>query len=100
MAEISLQVDTAATEEHEAQLVRVEDDHTLAEALEVLSTDEGGAPSPSWLFAEGGVGSIKGGKTATVTQTSGKYAFICFISDRAGGPPHAAMGMINEIVVE
>jgi len=48
----------------------------------------------------GGVGSIKGGKTATVTQTSGKYAFICFISDRAGGPPHAAMGMINEIVVE
>jgi len=234
LAEISLQVDTAATEEHEAQLVRVEDDHTLAEALEVLSTDEGGAPSPSWLFAEGGVGSIKGGKTATVTQilqpgtyyvldlgegegdnvpsfaeqgatatiqvtgeagdaelpgadatvtaedysfvtdglvagvnrirfdntgeerhhiiaipyeagatleqikafatsdappdgpppvdfsrasvtavleggdsqitelnlASGKYAFICFISDRAGGPPHAAMGMINEVVVE
>ncbi len=68
LAEISLQVDTPATEEHEAQLIRVEGDHTLAEALEVLSSDEGGAPTPPWLFAGGGVGSIKGGTTATVTQ--------------------------------
>lgn len=29
----------------------------------------------------------------------GKYALICFISDRAGGPPHAAKGMIAEAVV-
>lgn len=234
LAEISLQVDTPATEEHEAQLVRVEDDHTLTEALEVLSSDHTGAPTPSWLFAAGGVGSTKGGTTATVTQvlepgtyhvfdvgegegdnvpsfaeqgatatfqvtgevgdaelpeadatvaaedygfttdglaaganqirfdnigeerhqilaipyeegatledvkafatsdappdgpppvdfsralvtavleggdsqitelnlTSGKYAFVCFISDRAGGPPHAAMDMIDEVEIE
>ena len=30
---------------------------------------------------------------------AGKYAFVCFISDRAGGPPHVAKGMINEVVV-
>jgi len=29
----------------------------------------------------------------------GKYALICFISDRAGGPPHLAKGMIAEAVV-
>jgi len=232
LVEISLQVDSPATEEHEVQLVRVEGDHTLAEALEVISSDEGG-PTPPWLFAGGGVGSTKGGKTATVTQvlqpgtyyvfdlgegegdnvpsfadqgatatievtgeagdaelpvadatvtaedysfatdglvagvnrirfdntgeelhhviaipyqagatleqvkafatsdappegpppvdfsrasvtaaleggdsqiaelnlTAGTYAFICFISDRAGGPPHAALGMIDEVVV-
>lgn len=233
LAEISLRVDAPATEEHEAQLVRVEGDHTLAEALEVLTPAES-VPVPSWLFAAGGVGSTKGGKTATVTQilepgtyyvfdlgeaegdnvpsfaeqgatatievtgeagdaelpaaeatvtaedysfaseglvagvnrvrfensgeelhhliavpyepgatleqiksfatseappqgpppvdfsrtsvtavleggdsqitelnlTSGKYAFICFLSDRAGGPPHVALGMIDEVVVE
>lgn len=68
LVEISLQVQTPETEEHEAQLVRVEGDHTLAEALKVLSSDHGGAPTPSWLFAAGGVGSTKGGATATVTQ--------------------------------
>lgn len=29
----------------------------------------------------------------------GKYAFLCFIPDRAGGPPHVAKGMVAEAVV-
>jgi hypothetical protein len=233
LAEISLQVDTPAAEEHDAQLVRVEGDHTLTEVLEALSS-QGGEPTPPWLFAGGGLGSTRGGTTATVTQilqpgtyyafdlgegegdnvpsfaeqgatatievtgevgdaelpsadatvtaaeysfatdglvagvnrirfentgtelhhivaipytagatledvkafatsdappdgpppvdfqrgsttavleggdsqitelslTSGKYAFLCFISDRAGGPPHVAKGMIEEVVIE
>jgi len=232
LAEISLQVDTAASEQHDAQLVRVEGEHTLAEVLEVVGAE--GAPTPSWLFAAGGVRSTAGGKTGTVTQvlepgtyyaldtgqgegddapsfaeqgatatfevtgeagdaelpeadatvtaeeysfeteglepgvnrilfdnagkelhhliafpyaegatfeqvkeafasdeapqgpppvdferitsttvleggtsqiteldlSAGKYAFVCFISDRAGGPPHVVKGMINEVVVE
>ena len=66
LAEISLQVDTAASEQHDAQLVRVEGEHTLAEVLEVVGAE--GAPTPSWLFAAGGVRSTAGGKTSTVTQ--------------------------------
>ncbi|MGH3473459.1 MAG: hypothetical protein ACRDOT_00950 [Aeromicrobium sp.] len=75
LAEISLEVDTPKTEEHEAQLVRVTGDHTLAEALKVLSSDHLGEQTPSWLFAGGGVGSTKGGTTASVTQilTPGTY---------------------------
>jgi hypothetical protein len=30
----------------------------------------------------------------------GKYALVCFISDREGGPPHAVKGMIVEAAVE
>ena len=30
----------------------------------------------------------------------GKYALLCFIPDRKGGPPHVAKGMISEAVVE
>jgi hypothetical protein len=29
----------------------------------------------------------------------GRYALICFVTERAGGPPHVAMGMIAEAVV-
>ncbi len=29
----------------------------------------------------------------------GKYALLCFISDRSGGPPHVAKGMITEATV-
>jgi len=29
----------------------------------------------------------------------GKYALVCFIADRAGGPPHVAKGMISELDV-
>lgn len=30
----------------------------------------------------------------------GKYALLCFISDRQGGPPHALQGMVSEAEVE
>ena len=30
----------------------------------------------------------------------GKYALVCFIADRAGGPPHVAKGMVSEATVE
>lgn len=29
----------------------------------------------------------------------GKYALLCFVSDRKGGPPHVAQGMIAEVTV-
>jgi hypothetical protein len=30
----------------------------------------------------------------------GKYALVCFVPDRQGGPPHALKGMISEAVVQ
>jgi len=30
---------------------------------------------------------------------AGKYVFVCFIPDRAGGPPHVAKGMVSEVTV-
>ena len=29
----------------------------------------------------------------------GNYALLCFVSDRQGGPPHVAKGMIQEVEV-
>jgi plastocyanin len=45
---------------------------------------------------------IEGG-TKQVTRLDldkpGKYALLCFVSDRKGGPPHVAQGMIAEVTV-
>jgi hypothetical protein len=45
---------------------------------------------------------IEGG-TKQITELDldkpGKYALLCFVSDRRGGPPHVAQGMIAEATV-
>jgi len=38
-------------------------------------------------------------EVAKVTFAPGSYAFLCFIEDRAGGPPHFVKGMITEYKV-
>ena len=40
-----------------------------------------------------------GHKFALKDLKPGKYALLCFISDRQGGPPHIAKGMITEATV-
>jgi hypothetical protein len=41
-----------------------------------------------------------GGKQVVeVELKAGKYALLCWVPDRAGGPPHAVKGMISEAVV-
>ena len=44
---------------------------------------------------------IEGGDRQ-VTQldlAAGRYALICFVRNRSGGPPHIELGMINEVRV-
>lgn len=45
---------------------------------------------------------IDGGlkQTIEVELKKGKYALLCFIPDRKGGPPHVAKGMVAEATVE
>ena len=45
---------------------------------------------------------IDGGiaQNISLDLAAGKYAVVCFISDRAGGEPHAAKDMLEELTVE
>jgi hypothetical protein len=57
-------------------------------------------------FADGPDGAdsaVLEGGTAQVVDLElepGRYAFYCFISDRQGGDPHVAKGMVSEVTVE
>lgn len=76
LVEISLKAPPVKGASHDAQLVKVEGNHTVAEVLKFISQE--GAPTPDWLFAAGGVGLIKAGASGTATQqlTPGRYFIL------------------------
>ncbi|MDQ3631522.1 MAG: hypothetical protein M3417_09720 [Actinomycetota bacterium] len=80
VVEISLKTPGDETS-HDAQLVRVEGDHSVDEVLEFIAKD--GAPTPDWLFAAGGVGQTATGASATQQLAPGKY-FILDIGEPEG----------------
>jgi plastocyanin len=63
----------SAKDPQEAQIVRVDGNHTAAEVIKVVGSD--GGPIPGWLSGGGGVGQTNPGETRTVTQklSAGKY---------------------------
>ncbi len=76
---------------------------TLADVKKFAETEGGGSGPPPIDF-ESAVGTsvIEGGGTITSTLDlkKGKYALLCFIADRKGGPPHVAKGMVAEATVQ
>jgi hypothetical protein len=75
LSEITLTT-PAGDASHDAQLIRVEGDHSVEETVKIINQES--APIPAWLIPAGGPGATPGGKTATVTQNlvPGKYYVI------------------------
>ena len=75
---------------------------TLAEVRNALRREQGSAEPPLDFENLSNTARLDGG-TKQITELDlekpGKYALLCFVSDRKGGPPHVAQGMIAEITV-
>jgi uncharacterized cupredoxin-like copper-binding protein len=74
----------------------------LAEVRAAFKQEQGGGEPPLDFEDTVNTARIDGG-TKQITELDldkpGKYALLCFVSDRKGGPPHVAQGMIAEITV-
>ncbi len=97
--------DNVGKEPHHVIAVPYAKGATLAEVRKAFSQDEGEEPSgpPPVNFDQvTGTAVIDGGtkQVAQLELRKGKYALACFIADRAGGPPHVAKGMLQEVEVE
>jgi hypothetical protein len=73
---------------------------TIEDVKSFVKTEKGKPPvdfdSPSvTTVLEGGTSQL-----TTFDLESGRYALLCFISDRQGGPPHAFKGMVGEVEVK
>jgi hypothetical protein len=72
---------------------------TIEDTRKFFRTEKGEPPvdesrSFSTAVIEGGTA-----QSVDVELEAGKYALLCFVPDRAGGPPHVVKGMISEAVV-
>jgi len=76
---------------------------TIAEAEKLFASDRPPSGPPPVDFAKiTGTKVIDAGieQNITLDLAAGRYAVVCFISDREGGDPHVAKGMIEELTVE
>lgn len=101
LVDITLKNSTKAP--HDAQLVRVADDQTAKQVISKVIDTEEGAPTPDWAHGAGGVGSVDGGASATVTQVllPGTYYLVDTESDEGEGEgqPNAKKGGIVKFEV-
>ena len=76
------------------------DGATIDDVETFFKTEKGKPPIDESKGFETAV--IEGGTTQVVELDieAGKYAVLCFVPDREGGPPHAARGMISEVEVK
>ncbi len=95
--------DNAGREIHHVIAFPLAEGRTADDFRRFVATDgRGGGPPP--VDFEGGASSsaFDGGTSGNVTLRlrRGNYVLVCFISNRAGGPPHALIGMIDEVTVQ
>ena len=91
--------DNAGREPHFVEGLRLKPGKTIADVRNFIRDEKGEEPiTESGMFVsavtDGGVS-----QTLELDLRPGKYALICFVPDRKGGPPHAVKGMVSEATV-
>lgn len=88
---------------HHALFFPIAEGKTIKD-VEAAFTAEEEPQGPPPVDFENGVGTavIDGDieQNIELDLEAGKYAVVCFISDRKGGKPHAAKGMLKELTIE
>lgn len=95
----TVRLENAGIEPHNFVVSPIRDGKTLADVKKYVE-DDSGAP-PVDFSRETISGTLAGGtrENLPLDLKPGRYALLCFASDRAGGPPHVAKGMLNEVTV-
>ena len=85
---------------HHLLASRLIGDSTVEDVERFFKTERGRPPLREENVVSTAV--LEGGDSqlVTVDLEPGRYALLCFISDREGGPPHAFKGMIGEVEVK
>ncbi|HMK10605.1 MAG TPA: hypothetical protein VK461_03440 [Acidimicrobiales bacterium] len=85
---------------HHLIAVPMADGATLDDVSQFLqSNGEGDGPPPIDFEKEQDLAVTGPGQSQVVSMTfdQGSYVFLCFISDKAGGPPHFTKGMLQQV---
>lgn len=95
--------DNTGKEPHHVVAAPINPGKTIADVRKAVQSEQQPEGPPPADF-ENGVSTsvIDGGRklAAELELKRGKYALLCFIADRDGGPPHVAKGMVSEATIE
>jgi hypothetical protein len=92
--------ENAGAEPHHLEAFPLLAGRTIEDVKAFVKTEKGKPPVD---FEQETVTTILEGGTSqlvTLDLEPGRYALLCFVSDRQGGPPHAVKGMVSEGEVE
>ncbi len=87
---------------HHTVVVPIAGDASIETVRRFLTSDTPPSGRPPVDFRTATATAVLDGGLEQVTQLdlkAGRYAFVCFITDRAGGPPHVEKGMLAEVLV-
>lgn len=93
--------ENTGAEAHHVVYAPILGDATLDEIKTFLKDEKG--PPPVDDKAAKFTAVLNGGQDQLTTldfAESGRYVLVCFVSDREGGPPHVAKGMVQEVEVK
>lgn len=98
--------ENAGDQRHQAVMFPIAEDRPFADVEALFLSEEPPSPEgppPPIEFGSGtGTTIIEAGENyiTEVVLEPGRYAFVCFVSDQGGGPPHFTMGMLQEVTIE
>ena len=87
---------------HHLIVAPIKGDATIEEVEKAFASKNGGQPPIEEKGTQTATAVVEGGESqlVDVDLKPGRYAFLCFISDRQGGPPHVTKGMVEEVDIE
>ncbi len=98
---INIEFRNTGKEPHHALLAPMRPEATLDDVRRFVTTSGSAGPEPVDYETARETVILDGGRRQ-VTQLdlrSRRYAVLCFVRDRAGGPPHVEKGMVAEVTV-
>jgi hypothetical protein len=95
----TVRLENAGKQPHNFVISPIRAGRTLADVAKYV--ENGSGPPPVDLERETISGVLERGtrQDLPLDLKPGNYALLCFASDRAGGPPHVAKGMLGEVTV-
>jgi len=94
--------ENAGKELHHVLALPLNKGATIDDVKKAFREEDSSGPPPFDESKATGTAVIDGGESQVtdLKLSKGKYALVCFIQDRKGGPPHAAKGMITEADIQ
>jgi hypothetical protein len=101
VGENEITFENAGAQPHHVIAQPIVEGKTIEDVRAFLENQEGQQPLEETGLAETAILDAGGSQLVTLNLTQpGKYAMLCFIADRQGGPPHAISdGMVDEVEV-